>query len=366
MTRSVFGLASLGVAVLAVCASAQAPDLSKLDIVQRSVPDGPVAMVDGRPIPKERFLTMYQDQVVLFSQVQGGRAVPDSERVKAGLRTLSELIRWEILHSEGLRRGIKVSDAEVDQAYKEEMEELQAAVKDQGGAVPTEEEILSRSGQTREKAREELRGALLVKKTHEAVAKDKNVTVPDAEIRKFYDERPELFKGVGKMHLKQIYVRPKPSPEEAGPDAWALAQKSMDKALARIRAGESFEAVARDISESPDAADGGDMGMMAAAAIPPFFVEAAARLKPGAMSEAFRSEHGLHLIRLEGSEDAREVSFNDAKTKIRALLLQEKASEAMETFCQPIFEDTNRVRIYLQLEKVLAATGRTGELGAAQ
>ncbi len=54
---------------------AQAPDLARMDIVERSVPDGPVALVLGTPISREEFLSRYRIELLEYAATTGRRPV---------------------------------------------------------------------------------------------------------------------------------------------------------------------------------------------------------------------------------------------------------------------------------------------------
>jgi len=357
MTRNVRAIRGLGFGLglaVAAAATAQAPPLARMDVVQRSVPAGPVALIDGAPVGREDFLYLYGEQLMGRAMAAGTKDPEDGVRVMTGLRCLGELVQREILHQVARRRGMTVSAAELTEAYTREFERLQRQFAERGGTAPTEAEILERSGRSQEEAREDMRKALLVKKARDAIVKEQGLTVPEADVRKFYESRPELFRRPSGMHLRQVYVAPKPNPRDAGEAAWKAARKTLEKALARMRAGESFAAVARAVSEAPDKDQGGDLGMRPRTQLPEFLVEIAQAMSPGDTSDIIRSEHGLHIIQLVATEPGEDVSLEEAHGRIEALLLEVKAEEAVNTFCQPIVDDPERVKIFLQLEKTLA------------
>ena len=339
---------------LTLTASAQAPTLSDLDIVERSVPAGPVALVYGEAISRDDFLFLYRNQLAAVLLQARGEAIEDSVRVKTGLRTLGELVQREILWTEAKKRQLTVDDATLKSAYEQKLELLQKRMARGGAATPTEEMVLKTAGQTKAEAMESLRKSLLVEKAWEAIAKEKKISVSDSDIKAFYDGHLDWFKQPSQVHLRQIFVHPKPSAKEADDTAWAVAEKAMKKALARIRAGESFEAVAKSVSESPDAGKGGDMGLLPTTQLPEFFRLALEKMKPGDMSSVIRSDIGMHLIRLEERTDAGKIALEEAQDRIRQLLHEAKTEEAVARLCEPIVNDPEQVQIFLQLEQTLS------------
>ena len=169
--------------------------------------------------------------------------------------------------------------------------------------TPTENDLLERSGQTKEDALRDIpRKALMVDLASDALADEKKVTVSDAEARDFYNKYQERFQRPGMLHLKQIYVRPGKDPATATEKDWADAEKKVSNAAARFQVGDTFEAVARSMSDGKDREQGGDMEMRPASNLPPVYVERSKSMKEGETSEPFRSEFGWHIIRLMARE----------------------------------------------------------------
>jgi len=335
-------------------AVAQAPDIERMDLVERATPDGPVARVRGTSISRGAFLYLYKTQLAELAQLQQTANPSDDLRVRTALATLAELVRREVMWQEGVKRGIKAPEGEVQERYQAQMDRLREFLERSSGEAVTEAQILERAGQPKEQALEQIRKSLVVRGAAEAIAKEQGVTVSDATVATYFEEHPEYFERSGGTHLKHIFIEPKPSAEEATEEAWDAAQRSIEKAQARMRAGERFETVARDVSDSPRAAEGGDLGMQPTAMLPKAYAEAAAAMKPGDTSGILRDKHGFHIIRLVAVEDAQSVPFSEAKDAIRRRLEADARERAVAAFVEPIVADPKEVRIFLQLERTLA------------
>jgi|GEM_PF-329517 len=356
---------SMGLVMLLSSAFAQAPDLSKLDIVERSTPDGPVAIVNGVPIDREVFLRLYHRHLADVMRMTGRKPedLDNNFRVRAGLDTLGELIRREILVQEAGRRNITVSGDEVEKKYREKMEDYRKELQKQDGSLPTEEEVLKLAGQTRQEAMESIRRQLIEDKMADVLLKERQQKkkITDKEVREFYDKNRDKFTRPGMLHLKHMLIQPKPSPDKADEAAWKAAEEAAKKARLRVMAGESFEAVAKQVSEAADAGKGGDLGMVPVSALPPFYVAAAAKLADGDLSDPIRSEFGVHVIQKIGSQSDGEVSFEEAAPRIRAMLEGALAEDAVNDFIEPIVNNPERTKIFLPLERTLAALGGSPE-----
>ena len=83
-------------------------------------------------------------------------------------------------------------------------------------------------------------------------------------------------------------------PPKEGERYFALVE--INKLKERIDSGESFAEIARESSDCPSGADGGDLGNFAKGAMVPEFEDAAFALSPGETSTAVKTEFGYHLI----------------------------------------------------------------------
>jgi parvulin-like peptidyl-prolyl isomerase len=95
--------------------------------------------------------------------------------------------------------------------------------------------------------------------------------------------------------------------------------------------------------------------------LPPFFVEAAKNLKPGDLSPVFRSEFGWHLIKLEARSSGGTGPASASDPRVREFIRAAKAERALDDILQPILQDPERVRIYLQLPRSIAAQLRSND-----
>ena len=354
MTTPARMVLACSLALAALTAHAQAPDLTKLDLVMRSVPDGPVAKVNGVNITREEFVGLYQNELASIMMRLQSTNVPDRVRLQTGLRAMGILVERELLYQAATERRLKVTKAQAEKRWADELDSLRKlTARDQVDEL-TETQILERAGTTREEAIEQLRRAILIERMRDAIAKENNVAVSQAEIAVFYKENDQLFKRPSGFHLHQIFTGKSAGDSiESAPDSSA-ARKKAEQALGRIQAGESFESVARALSEAPDRNRGGDMGAQPANALPPFLIEAATAMQPGGLSGIIESDLGFHIIRLDKALEAGDVPLDVAGPRIRGMLLDKKKSEAVNAFCDPYADKPGYIQVFLQLDRVIA------------
>ena len=89
--------------------------------------------------------------------------------------------------------------------------------------------------------------------------------------------------------------------------------------IAQIKAGGSFEELAKKHSKDPGSgANGGDLDFAKADSYVPEFGKAMVALKKGEMTqEPVKTQFGFHIIKLEESREAAFPAFDDVKGQIK-------------------------------------------------
>ncbi len=353
------------VAAWSICSftAAQAPDLSKMDIVLKSVPDGPVAKVGDHIIDRAEFVRFYENELQRIMVMNKVDTVPDGARAELALRCVGLMIERQLLHDEARRRKITVPAENMEKAWQAQLAQTQKMIKAKENKDLSEKDVLTRLGYSkREEVLADLETALVTEKMRGIVMREANISVSEEEVQKEFGETKETFDQPARIHLQQIYVDPKKVPGNVA-DKDKRAKEKAEQALDRVAAGQSFEGVARALSDAPDAKTGGDMGMLAVQALPPFMVKAAGALKPGQMSDVIQSEFGFHVVKLIGMEGPRAATESEATPEVRQRLLAKRGVDAVHAFCDKLVQQGVDVRVFLELEKNLVLNGALPNAG---
>ena len=115
-----------------------------------------------------------------------------------------------------------------------------------------------------------------------------NVLVPEAEIDKYLSEHKELARESEGFYISHIVLRKKAGRNQ-------LEEKAGD-IYKRIKAGESFQELARQYSEDANAKSGGDMGFVKKSDLSRDFLDVLLKMKKGDVSSPFWSENGIHIL----------------------------------------------------------------------
>ena len=168
------------------------------------------------------------------------------------------------------------------------------------------------------RAMAEFRMRMLAQAAMHELVKDIEPTEDDA--RKFYDEHQEQFMQPERVHARHILL----SDDVTSADTMAKVQ-------ADLKAGVSFDEIAKAVSTCPSAPQGGDLGeFQRGQMVPDFEAAAFALAEPGDVSEPVKTQFGWHIIKLERRIPAAPVPFEQVRPQIMQQLENEKISELLQ------------------------------------
>ncbi|WP_051532199.1 peptidylprolyl isomerase [Brackiella oedipodis] len=95
--------------------------------------------------------------------------------------------------------------------------------------------------------------------------------------------------------FKHIFIR---VPDNASEAVTEKARKKANEALRKLRGSSSFEAIARQYSDAPEASSGGDLGIRMFEDWPKLFVTVTKNVKDGHVSGVFKAPNGFHILKV--------------------------------------------------------------------
>ena len=138
----------------------------------------------------------------------------------------------------------------------------------------------------------------------------------DDELRERYEAEIERFSRPEIRRVRHILVTLEAGADDRTAEA---AKATVGDIRQRIRAGEDFAELAKELSEDPGSAgQGGDLGVIEKGIMDPAFEQAAFSLEQGQLSEAIRSQFGYHLIEVTEVEGGGVEPFEEAREELIA------------------------------------------------
>jgi foldase protein PrsA len=203
--------------------------------------------------------------------------------------------------------NLKPSDDAINKQIADTINQYKAQYSEKGQFEST----LQENGITENELRELVKKSIITS----AVQKDmlKDVTVTDDEVKTYYTENKDTEFSVGAgATVAHILV----------------ANEETAKSLkAKLDAGADFATLAKENSLDTGTKDnGGSLGFVPynTTKLITEFVNGFKNLKEGEVSQPVKSQYGYHLIKATGLKGSQEISFDEAKDKIKAALLQQR------------------------------------------
>ena len=142
------------------------------------------------------------------------------------------------------------------------------------------------------------------------------VGVSEDEARKYYDSHLAEFTTPPAVTLREILVAVPSDGKTINVGKDDDAKAKAEQIRARALAGESFEKLAADVSDSPSRSNAGLIGPISVKDLSPDFQKLVASMKPGDVAEPIRSTRGYQILKLESSTGAQTLPFEQAREQI--------------------------------------------------
>lgn len=249
---------------------------------------------------------------------QMGGQQPDAEKQQALMQMATQrVIEQKLLAQEARRTNVKVNE--------DRLAEMVQTVEKQAGGREQLESKLGTFGMTYDQLAESLREMELSRALIETQL-SASIEVSDEEVRAFYSQNPEEFNAEATVRARHIIFN---CPLTADAKTNAEARAKAEEAHQRAIAGEDFAELARELSEGPTAANGGDLGFFTHGQTAPTFANAAFALQPGGISPVVRTDFGYHVIKVEERRPARHIPLDEVFEQVKNMLMQQKTAQSV-------------------------------------
>lgn len=285
-----------------------------IDDVEEEHITAPVAVVNGEKIYRATY-----EQILDFlrGQIEADGADNLERYLRAKDDALERAIDAELLYQEAERLGYRVGDDELREEYARR---VSRAASEEEYLASARNHLFSKS-EVLDGIRQELTVNRYVKE--EIAAK---VSATEQELRELYAQNPALFTTEKNVRLGNIFVA---VPEGASTSRRASALTRISEALARVKAGEPFEQVAREVSEDEVARQGGVLGWVRRGFLPPELDVAAFSMKAGEVSTIIETESGFHLLRIYKVRGGEVRRFEEVEDEVREIFLEKRKNERL-------------------------------------
>ena len=192
---------------------------------------------------------------------------------------------------------------------------------------------LARNRITYEEWRDEMEHHIVMSAMRSANV-ERGITISPGLLREAYEEEIARFKIPANISIRMIVLNKRERHEDA-----ATTRRRAEDVGSRLLAGESFAAIARELSDGSKAADGGDWGWVDPKMLRRELSVAAEGLRPSETSGVIETKEALYILRLEGRKKESVRDFADVQAEIERDLRRRHAELAYDEWIDRLRED---------------------------
>jgi parvulin-like peptidyl-prolyl isomerase len=282
-----------------------------------------------------------RDLLALSGQFRGEALRREQARVfEAGLE---ELIEKQLMLAKFRQLGAELPASAVreraDLLMRQQFNDDRAAF----------QKALEAAGKTERDWREEIREQLITQSMVQQFVRSP-IHVAPREIRAAYEERKEEL--IGPVELKVSAIAFRPVPEEKKREL----EENVQEIFLRLEAGDDFAALAREYSEGPKAAQGGNQGWVNLDTLPSPLPEVLGDLQPGDRTGLVETPVQYYLFEVSDRRGGNLIELAEAQPQIERDLREEKFLARYDAWIEGLKEEFQIVRYNPDISAV------TGEL----
>lgn len=237
---------------------------------------------------------------------------------------LRQMIRKKLLLQDAQEKGISLTP-----------EQIQGIMIEQKGEISKEdlESLLQKAGIAYSEWENEVTEDRIIELLIHNVI-DAKVRLTEEELAAYYQDHLEEYQVAERVRVRQVVL---PKQDEAR------------KVRERLTDGkEEFGLVAQEVSLSPDAAQGGDIGVFSKGEMPPEFDKVCFSLQIGEISNVVKSPYGYHIFRVEERLPAGTLPLEEARKTIYDKLFAVQRESLFAEYQKELWESAE---ITILLEK---------------
>jgi len=281
--------------------------------------------INGEPLPEQAIEFEYRRLLQFYSE-----HMPPSEiKEQASLlrdRAKQQAIGAKLLINEAHRLDFHVEAKMID-------DKLENMIEGMGGRE-TFDTQLAKQGATEEMVRNSMvegcKVDLLVERICEGTSDP-----TEAELKAHFDAHAPDYTKPDRVQAQHILINPD---SDSNADK-VTAKSKLTEIRAKVEEGGRFEEQASVHSDCPSGKQtGGSLGWFSRGMMVPEFDAAVFSMEVGQLSEIIETQFGFHIIQKTGEESGGEVSFVEARDKVRDFLRHSARGKAISAYVNELRE----------------------------
>jgi len=303
-----------------------------------AAPQAPAAPAGGRVEILEQVLVKVNGEIITKTDIearqvamlrQRAQQMSDDE-LKAAIAKLTPDILVDsvdelLLLQRGKELGYKVSDEQFNRTLAQIRKENKLETDEQFNAA------LKQEGITIAQLRKNLERSMVINQVQQVEVAAK-VGITESEAQAYYAEHKNEFTTPASLTLRELLVSVKADGQALNVAADEAAKAKAESLVARARAGEPFAALVAEASDAPSKANGGLVGPLQASELDAGVLKLIDGLKPGGVTDVFRTPGGYALLQLDSLTPSVVKSFEDARDAIAQKVYEGKRNAEFQRY----------------------------------
>ncbi len=256
---------------------------------------------------------------------------------------LRDLIDQQLLLQKGEELGIS-ADTEVvkrldelrKQMHAESMEDLEKAAQAQGVSWEEFKQNLKNSILTQHVISQEVGG---------------HITVSQQDIQQYYDQHKADMERPEQVRMSEILISTQKAPavktekgqevlpETPSPEVVAAAKAKADKVYDLLKKGGNFEDLAKQYSDGPTSAAGGDLEYFKRGTLSKELEERVFAMSPGGYTEPVRTNQGWVILKITEHQSPGIPPLKEVESRVQEQIYMTKMQPALRDYLTKLRED---------------------------
>ncbi|MFC5865414.1 peptidylprolyl isomerase [Acidicapsa dinghuensis] len=244
---------------------------------------------------------------------------------------LRNLIDQQLWLSKGKELGITGDDElikQLDDIRKKynlaTIDDLEKAAKEQGVSFEDFKQNIRNQIITQDVMREEI---------------GHKVQITPGEAQRYYEAHKAEYQQPESVHLAEILVSAGGAEGTDDPQKVAAAKAKADDIEAKLKAGDSFDTIARAQSDGPTAAEGGDLGKWQRGGLNKVFEDATFGLKAGEYTAPIRTRQGYVIFKVVEHNTGGAAPYKDVEPQVEEALFESRMEPAIRSYLTEMREE---------------------------
>jgi peptidyl-prolyl cis-trans isomerase SurA len=310
-------------------AAQQVPPVQQVAATPQAVVPAPAAS-GGRVEIIEQILVKVNGEIITKTELenrqvaalrQRAQQMSDDELKKAIAAITPEILVEAVDELLLLQRGKELGYKVTDEQFKRVLDNIRKENK-----LESDEQFaaaLKQEGITIEQLRKNLEKQMVINQVQQVEVAGK-VGISESEAQAYYAEHKDEFTTAASLTLRELLVAVKSDEKSVNVAADDAARAKAESLRARAQAGESFATLVAEASDAPSKANGGLVGPLSLEELDPGVRKIIEGLKPGDVTQVFRTGGGYALLQLDASTPPVVKPFESARDDIAQKVYESK------------------------------------------